>query len=249
MAFVGKSGRHSVLEEDASLFQAQEPKTEKQKWKEMNHTQRLQYIKDYYLFKYLAILALAICAGIFVWSAIKPQKETQIFFAVVHNMMLPEEKQELEQLFAETFITDPKQQEICIDDSFPVSYESDAKLSTYLAANEIDVIVTNESHFQSLAKNGFFQDFNTFMPKFAKSHSKNLYWTDGSLDEPPEDSVIDHTAVSSFTAEKAYGIDVSHCGLIRQSWHQEEKAILGITVNSSHPDHAAIAVQKLFRYL
>lgn len=237
MAFIGNNGRHSVLEEEALLFQEQEEKTEKQKWAELNHRQRLCYLKDYYLFKFLICIASAACVGFLVWSAIKPQKEPQLFFAMVHNMMLPEEKNALEQLFTELFITDPMHQEIHIDDSFPTGYESDAKLSTYLAANEIDLIVTNESHFQILAENAIFKDLNTCMSEFTKEHSKYLYWTKGYAEEVPSET--------SHLSVHAYGMDVSECERIKKVWHQEEKAILGIVTNCRQPENAKIAITQL----
>ena len=75
MALIGKNNHESVLREDASLFQVQETKTEKQKWKEMSWKQKLQYFRDYYFFKCLLCCFAAVLVFSFVWNALKPQKE------------------------------------------------------------------------------------------------------------------------------------------------------------------------------
>lgn len=243
MALMGKSSRQSVLEDDASLFQIQEEKTEKQKWTEMDFKQRLHYFIDYYLLKCIICIGLAVFAGIVLWTVLKPQKDRELFLAVVHNSMIPEEKEALEQLFTEMFITDPKQQEIRVDDSFPVGYEADAKLSAFLAAQEIDLIVTNEEHFQALAKNDCFVNLEEFMPEFAKDHSEFLYRTEGYS----EDTTTEETpSVKDIQNKKAYGINVTDCTRIKQSWYQEDDAILGIVQNCKQPENAAAALEKLF---
>lgn len=243
MALMGKSSRQSVLDDDASLFQVQEEKSKKQKWSEMNAGQRLHYFIDYYLLKCIICIGLTVFAGIVLWTVLKPQKDRELFFAVVHNSLIPEEREALEQLFTEMFITDPKQQEIRVDDSFPVGYESDAKLSAFLAAQEIDLIVTNEEHFQTLAKNDCFVNLEEFVPEFAKGHSELLYRTEGYS----EDTTAEETpSVKHPENQKAYGIIVTGCTRIQKSWYQEEDAILGIVQNCNQPENAASALEKLF---
>ena len=106
MALIGKNNHESVLREDASLFQVQETKTEKQKWKEMSWKQKLQYFRDYYFFKCLLCCFAAVLVFSFVWNALKPKKEQVLSAAVVHNFLAPEEKTKLEQHISELLITD-----------------------------------------------------------------------------------------------------------------------------------------------
>lgn len=237
MALIGKNNRRSVLDEDASLFQVQENKSEKQKWKEMDRSQKLQYFTDYYLVKCIICIAAAAAGCLFIWNILKPQKEQMLFLAVVQNSLVPEEKENLEQAVSDLLISDPKNQEIRIDDTFPSGYESDAKLSAYLAAQEIDLIITNESHFQNLAERGTFEDLNTVMPEFAKKHTGLLYWTDGYSDENSD---------TETSVTKAYGIDITDSEIFKDSWYSDEKAIIGITINSPRKDNAILAFTDLF---
>lgn len=247
MALTGNNNHRSVLDDNASLFQITEEKSEKQKWSELTFSQRLQYFLDYYLLKCLIFITLIAVFGIIVWTMTKPQKECKLFFAIVHNAMIPEEKESLETLLTELFITDPKHEEIRVDDSFPNGYESDAKLSTFLSAQEIDLIVTNEKHFQSLAKNDCFVDLNEFMPEFSKKYASYLYQTEGYSEQTAENNSDQNNISSKYISPvKAYGINVTNCKAIKKSWFQEEDAILGIVQNCKQQDNAVKTIKKLF---
>ena len=239
MSLVGKSNRQSRLDENAALFQVQEEKSEKQKWSEMNTQQRLQYFSDYYLMKCVVFLVLIITAGIIIWTIAKPQKERHLFLAVVHNTMIPEEKETLEQMLANLFVTDPKHQEVRIYDAFPVGYESDAKLSAFLASNEIDIIITNETHFQALAKNDCFADLNQLIPSLCSDSSSLLYRTEGYTEDSDEATAITQSET------RAYGINVTNCPAIKKSWYHEEPAILGIVQNCERKENAIAALENL----
>lgn len=141
----------------------------------------------------------------------------QTFFAIVHNAMIPEEKESLETLLTELFITDPKHEVIRVDDSFPNGYESDAKLSAFLSAQEIDLIVTNEKHFQSLAKSDCFVDLNEFMPEFSKKYASYLYQTEGYSEQATENDSDQNNISSKYMSPvKAYGINVTNCKAIKK---------------------------------
>lgn len=238
MALTGKNNHQSVLDDGASLFQITEEKSEKQKWSEMNAGQRIQYFADYYLLKCIICIIVTAVAGIILWTVFKPQKERELFLAVVHNTMIPEEKESLEQLLTELFVNDPQNQEVRVDDSFPSGYESDAKLSAFLAAEEIDLIITNETHFQALAQNDCFADLDEIMPEFTNTHRKFIYQTEGYGEEPSSDK--------SKELLKSYGINVTDCSFLKESWFQEEDAILGIVLNGKKQENASHTLEQLF---
>ena len=147
MPLTGKRNNQSVLDKDASIYQIQEEESEKQKWSKLNTRQRLKYFQDYYLLKFLiGILAVIIVVSV-IWTTLKPRDENTLSIAVVKNYLIPEGKKALEQQLEELLITG-EHQKINIDDTFPDGYETEAKLSVYLSAQEIDLIITNEEHFK-----------------------------------------------------------------------------------------------------
>lgn len=245
MSLIGENNHQSVLDEDASLFQTQQEKSERQKWSELSRSQRLRYFKDYYLFKCLAVIVVVGFIGTTIWHFAKPQKEQKLSFAIVHNTMIPETKTAYEQMFTEMFVTDPDHEEVRIDDAFPDRYESDAKLTAYLSAQEIDLLVTNEEHFQMLAKNGCFENLNDLMPEFAKKHAESLYLTEGYAEE--SSSNRDNSIDPDHTENKAaYGIDITDCKLFQEQWFHSQHAILGIVQYCEQKENAIIALEKFF---
>lgn len=246
MALIGKNNHTSVLNEDASLYQAQEEKSEKQKWSELNKQQRIRYFKDYYLLKCLAAIAIAIFLGGFLWTILKPQKDPALFLAIVHNPLPQDARITLEQSFSEILLPDSDSQEIRIDDAFSESYESEVKLSAFLAAQEVDLIVTNEEHFQSLAKNGCFADLNELIPEFSKKYKGLLYLTEGYTEEatdPVSGEATDSKAPAQ--TKKAYGIDVTNSSMFQPLWSHSQRAILGIIQNCTQQENAILALEHI----
>lgn len=233
MALIGNNNHKSVLDENASLFQNTEKKSEKQKWAEMNSSQKLYYFFDYYLLKCIFTAAIAAVSILFIWNILKPQKEQKLFLAVVHNSLISEDEERLDQVLTELLVTDSETQEIHIDDSFAEGYATDAKLSAYLAAQEIDLLITNETHFQELAKTGCFEDLNNVIPEI-DSQNKDLFcWSSVSADSDSE-----HTG--------AYGIDITDSEFLKNSWYSEEKAIIGIIQGSMKKENAILTLSELF---
>lgn len=248
MALVGKNGHESVLEEDSSFYQVQEKKPEKQKWKELTPSQRMHYFIDYYLMKCILIIIILAILSFVIWSIARPKNERMLFLAVVENSLVPEEKESLERKLSEMFITG-KNQEVYIDDMFPVSYESDAKLSAYLSAHEIDLIITNEKRFQTLANNGCFEDLNSILPELSDQYADSLYWAQKEDDSSEEsDTIPDSLSAEDKNENKlhAYGIEITNCESFKDSWFAEDKAIIGIVVNCPHPENAKRTLIELF---
>ncbi len=233
MALIGNNNHKSVLDENASLFQNTEKKSEKQKWAEMNNSQKLHYFIDYYLLKCIFTAAIAAVSILFIWNILKPQKEQKLFLAVVHNSLISEDEERLDQVLTELLVTDSETQEIHIDDSFAEGHATDAKLSAYLAAQEIDLLITNETHFQELAKTGCFEDLNNVISEI-DSQNKDLFcWSSVSADSDSE-----HTG--------AYGIDITNSEFLKNSWYSEEKAIIGIIQGSMKKENAILTLSELF---
>lgn len=255
MALMGKNNNRSALDDDASLFQIEESKSEKQKWSEMNTHQRLRYFLDYYLIKCLLCIAAVTITASILWSTFRPKKECILFVAVVQDYLMPQEKDQLEAQLSQLLITDTERQEIQIDDVFPSGYESNAKLSTYLGAQEIDLIMTNEERFQELAEAGCFEDLNAYLPEFAKSHADSLYWSANSSNDdlPKENSYADqpdaeedstasnssnHTETKNGTA--AYGVHLTDSSIFTEN--HDRGAVVGIVKGSLRKENAAAAL-------
>lgn len=244
MSLIGKNNRKTVLNENAMLFQAHEEKTEKQKWSEMNRTQRLHYFLDYYLLKYIIIVFIVTFAGILLWRIFSPKSETKLFIAVVQNSFLPEAKQQLEEQLIDLLVTDKKHQEINLDDTFPAGYESEAKLAAYLNARELDLIITNELQFKEMAAAGMFEDIEKLMPSFAAAHKNILYRTQGYSDNDENSARVSSNDQKS--SLPAYGINISDCKSLQSAWtDSNSKLVLGIVYTSNRKENAKRVLTRL----
>lgn len=240
MALIGKNNHESVLREDASLFQVQETKTEKQKWKEMSWKQKLQYFRDYYFFKCLLCCFAAVLVFSFVWNALKPKKEQVLSAAVVHNFLAPEEKTKLEQHISKLLITDMEKQELRINDSLPDGYETDTKLTAYISAREVDLIITTETKFRELARTGCFENLEETMPEFSEKNKSFLFYAEGYLEE----SDIQQEDASE--TSNAYGISLGESDLFSGIWHAGKPAVAGIIQGSRNKENARRTLEELF---
>ena len=261
MALMGKNNNRSAIDDDASLFQVPEAKSEKQKWSQMNTHQRLQYFRDYYLIKCLICIAAAGITAAVLWSTLRPQKERVLFIAVVQDYLTPQDKAQLKEQLEQKLVLDADRQEVQIDDVFPNGHESNAKLSTYLGAQEIDLIITNEDRFQELAEAGCFEDLNIYLPDFAKENADLLCWSSGSSSENAltedvnqdrpdlEESTLAGQVPAQTGPENktaAYGIYLPDINLIQSNSDTDLGTVAGIVKGSLNKENAAAALIDVF---
>lgn len=243
MALIGKNNRKTILNDNAILFQPKEEKTERQKWTEMNWPQRFNYFIDYYLLKCILIFILVFFILIIFWSIFKPKNEKAIFIAVMQNSIPSEKKKQLEEQLLDLLVTDKRHQEINLDDTFPAGYESEAKLTAYLNACEIDLIIAQEDKFKEMAAAGMFEDLEEIMPSFALAHKNLLCRTHGYIDK----NVNTITSNQTYTLKSdndpnyvmpAYGIFITECEAFQNIWYNDTDAVLGIVINSNRKENA-----------
>lgn len=255
MALFGKSSRQPVLDENASLYQALDTKTEKQKWSEMDARQRWQYFLDYYLLKCLICLIVAGISASLLWSFFSPKKETALSAAIIHHPLTESEKGNITKRIAERLSIDPEHQEISVDDAFPEGYEGEMKLQAYISGQNIDLIITDEEQFSRLASFGYFSDLSELLPDAEKIYFDGLYYTSGYVESTTDDT--DNTAkkqaassgqdndVKHADTVKAYGLIVTDSSLIKDSWPKDAMAVAGVVVNSGQKENAVAAILEL----
>lgn len=246
MALMGKNNNRSALDDDASLFQVQEAKSEKQKWSQMNTRQRLQYFRDYYLIKCLICIAAAGITAAVLWSTLRPHKERVLFIAVVQDYLAPQDKAQLKEQLEQALVLDADRQEVLIDDVFPNGHESNAKLSTYLGAQEIDLIITNEERFQELAEAGCFEDLNTYLPDFAKENADLLCRSSDSSSENTPTENANQSQADPKNKTAAYGIYLPDVNLIQSNPDTDLRTAAGIVKGSLKKENAAAALTDVF---
>lgn len=172
--------KKTTLDDNASIYQTLENKTEMQIWKEMNISQRWQYFKDYYLFKMIVGIAI-VSMGIFLcWNFLKPIEKNVLYVAVFDESLDEQGTEQLQKQLEERYDADGKLQKVLIDDSFYTQKDGLTKLEVYLSNKQVDVIIADADTFQTLAGYGFMQDMKSALDQetYGK-YQNNLFYTAG----------------------------------------------------------------------
>ncbi|BCN29710.1 hypothetical protein [Anaeromicropila herbilytica] len=223
--------KETRLDESAQIYQPRDNRTEKQKLHDMTFHEKLEHINAYYKYKIIAVVVVVIFIISVLHTVLTP-KDATIFNAAIINQSLDSNKKS-------EFITDfgkyiniSKKQNIVLDDSYfmsdkdtPITVSSAAreKLQTYVYANQIDVVIADESDFKAYANAEYFDNLADRLPTdlYSKLTDK-LYFTNTEDDK----------------SEKAYGIYLTDNQVIRDLGILAKKPVLGIVSNSKYKDNS-----------
>lgn len=231
--------KKTALDDDASIYQKREKKSEKQKWKEMNAVQRKQYFLDYYLFPTVVGTAVVLIVMFLLWHFLKPREETVLYAAVIDESLEEEKTQKLIEELEQFYGADGKYQKVMIDDSFYIKDGAQAKLEVYLHSGQIDVIIAEEELYRQFAGYGFFKDIRTVLDKEASLRYEDdfLYTAGYQENENEEISFEDH---ETGQGEKLpYGVDISESRRFGEIKKYIQKPVLAVAENAPNPEQAA----------
>lgn len=230
--------KKTVLGNNATIYQAREQKSEKQKFKEMSFKEKLVHFRSYYALK--LVISLLVIAGVvsLIYNIFKPKVEDALYAIVLNYSINDETVQVMEKEFSDILeIGDMEQVRIDNsfyfgEDNFDVSANSatQMKLTTYLANKEIDIIIAPESLFKNYIQSGFFDNLEGQLPTdlFSKLTDR-LYL--GKTEEVPTDI--------------AYGIVLDDLPLY-ENINLKESQVLGIVVNSEKKENGIQFIRYLF---
>lgn len=211
---------------------------ERKKFRELKgFKKKFQYLWDYYRYPFFGtIIAIAICIslGTTIYHNIKYE---EIFcMAVINNFVRDEQRQATEQAFSEYYGLDPDSQTLSIlgdftirgdgDGDFEATFASMQKLVAMMSAASIDTMLGDAAFMESYALDGTFYNLEELLPPdIFEELSEYCYYYKG------EDGV-----------ERPYLLDLSSSIVKEQLGLYVEPPLIGVVVNSSHPD---VAVQFL----
>ena len=230
--------KQTKLDENADIYQPRKEQTEKEKLKEMNFHDKLNYLWEYYRFHAaIAITVIALIMYIafkFTHPDIKPEFYAAIINSTVDNDTLEKYKSD----FAQVLKLDSKRQSVELNTSFYVATDnefaanSQEVLMTYMAAGEIDVIIAPESIFKQYAYIGDFAKLSDELPTDVYSSlTDNFFISD--QEEDPE--------------KNAYGIYLGSSDLFNNLTYGGEPYILGIIINHRPEDETIEFIKYLFK--
>lgn len=229
--------KKTALDDNAEIYQIREQKTEKEKLRELPRKKMFEYLWEYYrlhAFGFIAGIALIIYI---IYQIATPNIETIFYATLINNTIHEDVIDEAQTDFAEHLVINPDLEQVIFNTSFYFStspdYVANSKqvLSTYIAAQEVDVLIAPESEFQTYAYNGFLDKLSDQIPTDLYSALADYFYM-SDQEEDPEQSV--------------YGIYLTDSELFKNNAVNNDPYVLGIVVNGQHRENSIEFLRYLF---
>ncbi|HKL98361.1 MAG TPA: hypothetical protein VJZ06_00475 [Mobilitalea sp.] len=229
------------LNENAEIYQSRKHLTEKEKLSEMSFKKKLSYLWEYYKFHAFIIIIIVIIIISVVKNIITPNIDTQLYAAVINSPIDALVLEEYEEQFEEYLDMDPIHEEAFIDSKFYFNDTSEYSVAmrqalvTYIAAEDVDIIIAPESEFADYVFLGLFGTISDILPTDLYSSLTDKFYISTTEDEPDE--------------EKVYGIYISDFEFFKSNITvtPNEPYIIGIVSNSRHQDNSIEFIRYLLK--
>jgi len=234
--------KDSALDDNASIYAPRDEKSEKEKFKEMNFQEKVSYYKSYYLSKTIIGLIILGFAAYFVYTIVSPKPVTVLNAAILNYPFSDEAIDKMTSDMENRLIGDNDMEEVFIDASYYLGSGNDVseytmgaqqKLTTYIAAGDIDVIIAPESAFQSYTTAGFFSKLTDLLPTEMITALSDSVFESSTSDNP---------------VSGAYGIYLDKAELFKGASSAADRPVFGIVVNSKNQDNSVDYLKYLLDY-
>lgn len=232
--------KKTTLSENASIYQRREDVTERQKWDQMDKSEKWQYFKDYYLMKLIILIFSIGFVGYLLYATLGPRDIPELYGMVLNDTLEADGKDSLLSNFRESLEIPKKGHSFTLDDTLTLNPENadvvtEQKLTTYAYASKLDIIIADEDTIKYLAKGGYLSDLTQILPSdLYSSNTDDLIFARGQDD----------------TKDVAYGLSIDDSAIYKQmsynySYNTGKKMAIGIVTNSEKRDNAI----EFIRYL
>ena len=241
--------KRKTLDDDAAIYQKRQLKSEKTKLGEMTLKAKFSYFMTYYAVKTVLTLLILVGVSFALYSVLKPKIKPVLFVVSINNSIDNEVAIDLEEKVG-ALLDISDMEEVIVDNTFYIQNNeagmetnttaiNQIKLTTFIAAKEIDLIIAPEGVFSQYIKSGFFINLEDQLPNDVfVSLSEQLYF--GNVEVDPEYE-------SDSYETKPYGIMLDSLPCYENTdFPDDERRILGIVSNSLHKDNSISFIRYLF---
>ena len=232
--------------------------TDRNTWKRLKGTAKLQYIWDYYKLPIFLICVCIYAVGYLIWRNVTAEYP-QLYLAYVNldvgetldrrlnedflDYLHPEEKNSVVKTIRNLALTENLQE---IDGSYV--YASQVKILAAIDNQQLDVVLMNQEAFDAFSQNGLLANLDTFaseqgLTQFAPYFVENIEILSDNADEVKKDPTVTY---HSETAAYPMGLDISSFPPIEEAGFPD-RVYLGIIANTEHSANAASFVTYLAR--
>lgn len=229
--------KQTRLDENAEIYQPRKEMTEKEKLKDMSTRNKLSYLWEYYKVHALITIAVISILSYIIYNVMTPNIESQFYAVMINNTIDAKVLEEYQFKLAEQLQLDPKTESVEFNTTFIFDSTNDYSmnmkqvLSTYVAAQQVDVIIAPESVFADYAYYGFMDKLSDQLPTDVYSSlTDNFYLS--ALEDDAENNV--------------YGIYLTDTKLYKNNANNSDPYILGIIANSKHKANTLEFIRYIF---
>lgn len=229
--------KQTRLSDSAEIYKPREEKTERQKIKNMTFKEKITYFNDYYRTKTIVSIAIIGFIIYLAYTIMGPRTETVLYIASLNGAIDYDSGNILTEEIENYLGIDTEQEEVFVDTSMYLDGTSEytssnyEKLSTFLMAKQIDIIIADEETFAKYANLGYFCKLSDQLPTQLFSKLSDHFYL-SSTEEDANNS--------------AYGIYLETSSLYGEDYTFYKRPVLGIVVNSEFKENSISFIEYLF---
>ncbi|WP_310604678.1 hypothetical protein [Anaerosporobacter sp.] len=238
--------KETKLDDSAEIYTKRTQQTEREKMSDMTFKEKREYFNTYYLRKTIVAILAVTLLGYLLYQTLSPKPEELLNVAVVNDYFESEKLKSFLSDLNTHFEVDPDNQKIMFDYSYYISdtdvsqnsVSSIQKLSTYISAEQIDVIIADEANFTTFMEQGYFIDLAELLPADLYIELADLLCEGTVYDE-------DLDGVRTPLEHGTYGLRLDSSSGYASSGSTMQKPVLGIVCNTKNADNTI----EFIRYL
>lgn len=211
-------------------------KSEVRKWPEMDRQQKIQYLKDYYLFPAVGVLVLIAVAVSLIWHVARPRSENLLYAAVIDESLDEKKLAQITSDMSDLLGADGKRKTVQIDDSFYIKDGALDKLQVYLHSQQIDVVILDQELFEEYAGYGYFESLDEVTEEDLEKKYGEAYQYAAGYKEDDEISFEDHETGQGEV--KPYGISLSGDNRFTEMSEYIKDPVFAVAVGTKNPENA-----------
>lgn len=211
-------------------------KSEVRKWPEMDRQQKIQYLKDYYLFPAVGVVILIAVAVSLIWHVTRPRTENLLYAAVIDESLDEKKLAQVTTDMSDLLGADGKRKTVQIDDSFYIKDGALDKLQVYLHSQQIDVVILDRTLFEEYAGYGYFESLDELTDEDLEKKYGEAYQYAAGYKEDDEVSFEDHETGQGEV--KPYGISLSGDNRFTEMSEYIKDPVFAVAVGSKNPENA-----------
>lgn len=202
----------------------------------MNRQQKIQYLKDYYLFPAVGVVVLIAVVVSLVWHVARPRTENLLYATVIDESLDEKKLAQVTSDMSDLLGADGKRKTVQIDDSFYIKDGALDKLQVYLHSQQIDVVILDRTLFEEYAGYGYFESLDEVTGEdLEKKYGETYQYAAGYKDDD-EVSFEDHETGQGEV--KPYGLSLSGDNRFTEMSEYIKDPVFAVAVGSKNPENA-----------